>query len=58
VEGSAPFRAGNQEQNVVEGSAPSKMEEEPASIVSVRRARNVGAPATLRNFAPSGWKKE
>jgi hypothetical protein len=24
----------------------------------IRKARDVGAPATLGNFSPTGWKKE
>jgi hypothetical protein len=35
---------------IVKGLTPSEMEE-PASTVSIRGARNVGAPATLDNFA-------
>jgi hypothetical protein len=31
----------------VEGSAPSKTEEKPTRSVSVRRAGNAGAPATV-----------
>jgi hypothetical protein len=58
VEGSAPSGVGNQEQNVVEGSDPSETEEDPASSVSVIRAGNVRAPATIGNFAPPVGKKK
>jgi hypothetical protein len=34
------------------------MEEQPNHSFSVRRAGNVGTPATLGNFAPTSWKKE
>jgi hypothetical protein len=38
--------------------ANSKTEEKPTSSVSERRARYVGALATVGNFVPTGWKKE
>jgi hypothetical protein len=38
--------------------APSKTEEEPTRSFSVRRAGNVGAPATQGSFAPSFGKKK
>jgi hypothetical protein len=36
----------------VEGLVPSEMVEEPTRVFSIRRARNVEAPATQDNFAP------
>jgi hypothetical protein len=42
---------------VVEGSAPTEMEE-PTSTVSVNCARNVGAPATRDSFALTVEKKK
>jgi hypothetical protein len=48
----------NREVDVVEGLAPSKMEKEPTSSVSVGRAGYVEAPPTLGNIAPTGWKTE
>jgi hypothetical protein len=41
--------------DIVEGSAPSKMEKEIARRVG---AGNVGAPATQDGFAPTGGKKK
>jgi hypothetical protein len=46
VEGSAPSRAENQRLGIVEGLAPSETEEEPTSSVNIRRAGNVRTPAT------------
>jgi hypothetical protein len=43
----------NQELDIVEGSAPFEMEEEPTSSFSIRRAGNVGAPATMDRFPPT-----
>jgi hypothetical protein len=47
----------NEVLDIMEGSAPSKMEE-PTCSFSVRRAGNVGALATLGSFAPTGCKKK
>jgi hypothetical protein len=47
-----------QKLDVVEGSAPSETEEEPARSFSVRRSGNVGAPATLDSFAPTVFGKK
>jgi hypothetical protein len=45
--------------DIVDGSSPSETEEEPATKVSGRRARIVGALATLDSFAPTvGAKKD
>jgi hypothetical protein len=43
--------------DVVEGSAPSKIKEEPNHSIGVRAAGNVGAPATLDSFASTVGKK-
>jgi hypothetical protein len=48
----------NQKLNVVEGSAPSEMEEEPTSNVSVRGAENVGVLATRDSFAATIGKEK
>jgi hypothetical protein len=58
VEGSAPSGAENQGLGIVEGSAPSKTEEEPTSSASIRRAGNVGTPATLDSFASTVGKRK
>jgi hypothetical protein len=58
VEGSAPSGAGNQEPDVVEGSAHSKTEEEPTRSFSVRGAENGGALAILDSSAPTIWKEK
>jgi hypothetical protein len=41
----------------VEESASSEMEEEPTHSYSVRRAGNVGAPATWDSVVPTVWKE-
>jgi hypothetical protein len=48
----------NQGLDIVEGSAPSETEEEPTHSFSLRGTGNVGALATLGNFAPTIWKKK
>jgi hypothetical protein len=48
----------SQELDVVERSVTSKMVKEPAGILGVKEARNVGAPATQDSFAPPKRKKE
>jgi hypothetical protein len=42
----------------VEGLAPSETEGESNRSFSIRRAGNEGAPATLGNFPPTGWKNK
>jgi hypothetical protein len=44
--------------DIVEGLAPSETEKELTRSFRVRRARNVGAPATLGNSAPTILIKE
>jgi hypothetical protein len=41
----------------MEGSAPSKRDEDTIRVFSIRGARNVGAPATQNSHAPSTEKK-
>jgi hypothetical protein len=48
----------NQGLDIVEGPASSETAEDSTCSFSVRRAGNVGAPATLGNFAPTGWKRK
>jgi hypothetical protein len=55
VEESAPSGAGNQELDIVEGSATSEMEEEPTRSFSIRRAGNVGH---LGRYAPPRNQKK
>jgi hypothetical protein len=41
------------------GQPPTKIVEEPTCIISIRRARDVGAPDTLDSFTPTvGMKKD
>jgi hypothetical protein len=47
-----------QELDIMEVSDPSEMEEKLTHGFSVRSTRNVGAPVTLGNFAPTSWKKK
>jgi hypothetical protein len=54
VEGSTLSRAENQGLGIVEGLAPSKMEEKPTSSISVSRARYVEAPDTPGVLAHHG----
>jgi hypothetical protein len=42
----------------VQGSTPSKTKEKPASNVSIREARDVGAMSTLDSFAPTARERE
>jgi hypothetical protein len=47
----------NQGLDIVEGSAPSEMEEPPCNF-RVSEAGNVGALATLESFVPTIWKEK
>jgi hypothetical protein len=58
VEGSAPSGAENQGLGFVNGVGLSKMEEEPISSSSIRRARNVRILDTRDSFAPTVGKRE
>jgi hypothetical protein len=53
VELSAPSVEENQGLSIVEGSAPFKTEENPASSIGVRRAEHVGAPVIVGVMAHS-----
>lgn len=50
--------AERQELDIVEVSAPSETEKKPTRSFCIRSPGNVGAPPTLGNFVPAGWKKK
>jgi hypothetical protein len=58
VEGLAPSRVENQELGIVERSTASKMEEKLTSSISIRRTGYVGAPATPGVTAHRGKEKK
>jgi hypothetical protein len=58
MEGSASSRVENQGLDIVEGSAPTKTEEKPTISVSARRSGYVRAPATSGVMAHLGKGKK
>jgi hypothetical protein len=56
VEGSAPFGAGYQELDIVEGSTPSESDKEPVHVFGIRRAGNEHWP--LQELCPAMGKRK